>query len=260
MVSIILTINRRGIKFVASFNLNSLKMVIMKKHILICINVLLISVSFAQNNNNNVENNGSQILNVSSSSRSYGKSSASFVNPVKKPEGSVYLFDDWNNRTIIHTSDQQKFSLKNINLNIQFNRFESKISEDSIFSFNINNIDRFVIRDRRFKNYYYNTTNRIFEIIYESGKISLLKGFYIQFVKGSPNPMLNRYSDKNIKKESYFVKEGTSIRSIKLKKKDILKLLSPNQANTAQVFAKTNNLSFKNSTDVNRILTYAFSN
>jgi hypothetical protein len=127
MVSIILTINRRGIKFVASFNLNSLKMVIMKKHILICINVLLISVSFAQNNNNNVENNGSQILNVSSSSRSYGKSSASFVNPVKKPEGSVYLFDDWNNRTIIHTSDQQKFSLKNINLNIQFNRFESKI-------------------------------------------------------------------------------------------------------------------------------------
>ena len=230
----------------------------MKKHILF-ITVMITSLSFSQNNT--TENNGAQMFGaVASSSRSYGSTSGMFINPAKKAQGSVHLFKDWNNLAMIHASDAQKFSLKNINLNIERNTFESKISEDSIFTFNFNNIDKFVINNRVFKNYYNNGENRVFEVIYDSGQLVLLKGYKIQFVKGSPNPMLNRSTDKNVQKEFYFIRQNSSIRSFRLKKSNILDLLSPDQAKAAEKYVKDNRLTYKEDADVNRILTHGFSN
>ena len=230
----------------------------MKKHILF-ITVMITSLSFSQNNT--TENNGAQMFGaLASSSRSYGSTSGMFINPAKKAQGSVHLFKDWNNLAMIHASDAQKFSLKNINLNIERNTFESKISEDSIFTFNFNNIDKFVINNRVFKNYYNNGENRVFEVIYDSGQLVLLKGYKIQFVKGSPNPMLNRSTDKTVQKEFYFIRQNSSIRSFRLKKSNILDLLSPDQAKAAEKYVKDNRLSYKEDTDVNRILTHGFSN
>jgi hypothetical protein len=230
----------------------------MKKHILF-ITVMITSLSFSQNNT--TENNGAQMFGaVASSSRSYGSTSGMFINPAKKAQGSVHLFKDWNNLAMIHSSDAQKFSLKNINLNIERNTFESKISEDSIFTFNFNNIIKFVINNRVFKNYYNDGENRVFEVIYDSGQLVLLKGYKIQFVKGSPNPMLNRSTDKNVQKEFYFIRQNSSIRSFRLKKSNILDLLSPDQAKAAEKYVKDNRLSYKEDADVNRILTHGFSN
>lgn len=230
----------------------------MKKHILFII-VMITSLSFSQNNA--TENNGAQMFGaVASSSRSYGSTSGMFINPAKKAQGSVHLFKDWNNLAMIHASDAQKFSLKNINLNIERNTFESKISEDSIFTFNFNNIDKFVINNRVFKNYYNNGENRVFEVIYDSGQLVLLKGYKIQFVKGSPNPMLNRSTDKTVQKEFYFIRQNSSIRSFRLKKSNILDLLSPDQAKAAEKYVEDNRLSYKEDADVNRILTHGFSN
>ena len=220
---------------------------------------MITSLSFSQNNA--TENNGAQMFGaVASSSRSYGSTSGMFINPAKKAQGSVHLFKDWNNLAMIHASDAQKFSLKNINLNIERNTFESKISEDSIFTFNFNNIDKFVINNRVFKNYYNNGENRVFEVIYDSGQLVLLKGYKIQFVKGSPNPMLNRSTDKTVQKEFYFIRQNSSIRSFRLKKSNILDLLSPDQAKAAEKYVEDNRLSYKEDADVNRILTHGFSN
>jgi len=97
------------------------------------------SILLAQTNNN-VENNSADVFGkVGNSATSYGSPSATFFNPARRVEGSVYLFDKWTNQGVIYTSDSQKFSLKNINLNIERSTFESKISEDSIFTFNFNN-------------------------------------------------------------------------------------------------------------------------
>jgi len=229
------------------------------KKLFLLIAVMTTGLSTAQTNNN-VANNGGQILNASNAGRSYGSTSATFINPAKKAEGSVHLFKGWDNLAVIHTSDQQKFSLKNINLNIERSTFESKISEDSIFTFNFNNIDRFIINNRTFKNLYYDGSNRVFELVYESGQVSLLKGYKVQLVKGSPNPMLNRSTDKNVQKHFYFVKKGSSVEPFRLKKKSILGLMNSDQAKAAEKYAKEYKLSFKKDADINRILTHGFSN
>jgi hypothetical protein len=230
------------------------------KKTFVLIALITVSVVFAQTNNN-VENNAADVFGkVGNSATSYGSPSATFFNPARRVEGSVYLFKDWNNQGVIQTNDSQKFSLKNINLNIERNTFESKISEDSIFTFNFTNIDKILINNRAFKNYYYDGANRVFEIIYDSGKLALLKGYKIQLVKGSPNPMLNRSTDRNVQKEFYFVMENNLIKPFRLKKKNILGLMTSEQAKIADNYAKQHRLSYNKDQDINRILTQGFSN
>lgn len=191
----------------------------------------------------------------------YG-ATALFVNPVKKASGSVHLFDKWNNYAVIFTSEGGKFSLKNINLNIERNTFQSKVEGDSIFSFNFNNIEKFVVNNRVFKNYYYNDDNRVYEIIYESEEFTLMKGFKVSVLEGSANPMLNRYSDRYIRKEFYFVKHGDKIKEFKLKKNKILKLVDGDAVKAANIkaYVDANNLSYNKEYDVQRILKYSAKN
>ena len=55
-------------------------------------------------------------------------------------------------------------------------------------------------------------------------------------------------------------KEGSLIKPFRLKKKNILELMSSEQAKAAEKYAKDNRLSFKDDADVNLILTQGFSN
>lgn len=224
----------------------------------------IFSVSMLCAQTSNSARNASNMSNamLAGTSGNHLGASAMFINPVRNASGSVHLFEDWNNYAVIFTSDGDKFSLKNINLNVERNAFESRTSGDSIFSFNFNNIEKFVVNNREFKNYYYNDDNRVYEIIYESDEFSLMKGFKVSVVEGSANPMLNRSSDRYIKKESYFVKEGDKIKPFKLKKSKILKLVDGDEEKAAslEAYVKANNLSFTREYDVQRILEYGAKN
>ena len=57
-----------------------------------------------------------------------------------------------------------------------------------------------------YKNYFYNDDNRVYEIIYETEKFSIMKGFSVKLVKGHYNPMVRISNDKYSKFSSYFIK------------------------------------------------------
>ena len=156
-------------------------------------------------------------------------SSFFYNQPNKVILGSTYLFDEWNNDGEIQTVTGERFLVRNINLNLSRNAFEAKVNDnDSIFSFNFNNIKQIVINGKSYKNYYFNEENRVYELIYSNENFSILKGFSVKLVTGSGNPMVNRSNDKYVKKESYFIRdaEDKSIQKFKLNKRSFSKLFS----------------------------------
>jgi len=193
-----------------------------------------------------------------SSNASFG-SSVFFVNPKRVIDGTVYLFDDWNNRGIIYTTAHEKLAINNINLNIQRNAFEAKVGNDSLFSFSFNNIEKFVINNRVFKNYYWDNDNRVYEEIATQKNFEILKGFNVKFFEGSSNPMLNRKNDKYIRNETYYVRKDGKITFLALKKSRILKLLDLNDQQKEKVldYVDQYKLSFKSEDDLQKILNYA---
>ena len=192
-------------------------------------------------------------------------SSFFYNQPNKVILGSTYLFDEWNNDGEIQTVTGERFLVRNINLNLSRNAFEAKINDnDSIFSFNFNNIKQIVINGKSYKNYYFNEENRVYELIYSNENFSILKGFSVKLVTGSGNPMVNRSNDKYVKKESYFIRdaEDKSIQKFKLNKRSLGKLFSNKDLDLERIerFSSSKRISFKDEEDVIQLLKFAFSN
>ena len=184
--------------------------------------------------------------------------------PSKVILGSAYLFDDWNNDGEIQTLSGERFLVRNINLNVSRNAFEAKINNnDSIFSFTFNNIKKIIINGKSYKNYFYNEDNRVYELIYSGSDFTILKGFSVKLVTGSGNPMVNRSNDKYVKKESYFIRseEYKTIESFKLSKRSLNKLFENSSMDVNRILAyiDSNNLSYKDESDVIKMLEFAFS-
>ena len=183
--------------------------------------------------------------------------------PSKVILGSAYLFDQWNNDGEIQTLTGERFLVRNINLNISRNAFEAKINDnDSIFSFNFNNIKQIIINGKYYKNYFFNEDNRVYELVYSGNSFSILKGFTVKLVTGSGNPMVNRSNDKYVKKESYFIRSNDkkTIESFKMNKRSLNKLFENNLKDVSriQAFIDSGNLSYKDEKDVIRMLEFAF--
>ena len=183
--------------------------------------------------------------------------------PNKVILGSAYLFDEWNNDGEIQTLTGERFLVRNINLNISRNAFEAKIKDnDSIFSFNFNNIKQIIINGKNYKNYFYNEDNRVYELVYTGKTFSILKGFTVKLVTGSGNPMVNRSNDKYVKKESYFIRSNDTkiIESFKMNKRSINKLFENSFKDVGRIlaFIDSGNLSYKDEKDIIRMLEFAF--
>ena len=101
----------------------------------------------AQDNQGVINNTGSSVLRAGSAVQSSYGSMAYFYNPKVKVEGSVYLFNNWENNARIYTKDNYTYLLRNINLNLEMNSFVSKVAVDSIYTFNIPKFDKFYRRE-----------------------------------------------------------------------------------------------------------------
>jgi hypothetical protein len=229
------------------------------KKIFTLLSLCFIGVTFAQIGDN-VDRSASAQTNGLPSMTSHQKAGSSmmFFNPPREVDGTEYLFDDWKNYAIIYTEDNQRFALKNINLNIKQNAFVSKIDDDSLFTFNFNNIKKVEINGKNYKNYYWNDDNRVYEIIYEGKDFSIIKGFKIVEVTGSANPMLSRTRDRLVRKWFYYIKNDKGINHFKLTKSRIFKALKISEAEKSKVvdYAKRNKLSFRNEDELKKILEF----
>lgn len=238
------------------------------KNVFACLTLLIMAVTNAQSNGvqstQEFSRDAKTGLTLLNSSNAQNMGAFYYKNPPRRVDGSAHLWDTWDNHAIIFTVDDVKFSIRNINLNVERNVFESEIigEEGKLYAFNFNNIKKFVVNNRVFRNYYYNDDNRVYEIIYENDEFSLMKGFKVNLVEGSANPMLNRSADRYVKKESYFVKSGDKIKPIKLKKNKILKLVDGDEEKAAnlEAYVKANNLSYKKEYDVQQILEFSAKN
>ena len=174
-----------------------------------------------------------------------------------KIEGSVFLFDNWKNKGVFIVN-QKKYNFSNINYHIERESFMSQMEGDSTFVFNMNNVSRVVINGRDFKNFYnvYKSKNKVYEVVYESKKISLLKGYLLKYIKASPNPMINRPMGriKHIKK--YFVLKNDKLIQIKLKKSKVLEIFDEAKRKQVAEFAKRQRLSFKKEKDLQKIFSF----
>ena len=231
----------------------------MKKLKIITVLFLTIyTIGYSQNTGTNVSDNNSRALQGitgagnGSGNGTYG-TPMRFVNPPRTIDGSIYLFDTWKNYpVIVNSKDKKTFTLNNVNFNLRTNRLVTKISEDSIFVLNMKSIKDVNINGKVFKKIDTEIGSRVFEVIYESDKVSLLNFHSVKLVEGSVNPMLSRKTDKLVHKEEYYISNEQGITELKLKKKYILDAIANNDAEKSSLlkYFTKNKLSFKKINDI----------
>lgn len=175
------------------------------------------------------------------------------INPPESYEGSVYLFDEWNNKGVFMTTKDRKLLIRNINFNVDLGVFESQITKDTVFTFSFDNVQRVFVNSREFKARFTPSTGiyDVYEVIYENDDFAILKQYYIDVREGSDNPMVNR-KNKLLRKSRYFIERNDTLRAFRFKKKNILELAG-DKADKIEAYAKKHRLSLKKEIDVSRM-------
>jgi hypothetical protein len=171
-------------------------------------------------------------------------------------EGSNYLFKDWNNTNVIFFTNQN-LSFNTLNINIVNNTFERLVSDTQCFVFDLKFIKYAIINNKKYQ-YFYSENDakeRIFEVIAESKKVKILKGFMQVFEKGKPNLIDTDPVDKYVLQTKYYLKKGDKIERFKLRKRKILALLEDKKDEIVK-FVKKNKLSYKNEDNLKMIFNY----
>jgi len=218
----------------------------MKKSILVFILLFSISPIFSQLNNafrSNYKHNHFM---------EYNYNNANVVE-----SNVVNLFDEWENKNVVYMNDNIRFKLKNINIDLEKNKFIFK-DDKTVYFYDFLNLDYVVINNKKYRTYYLEkeNTKKIFEIISESKKFSLLKGYKVSYLENSlPDPFMissdSRYKIKN----KYFIRDGNKVINIKLKKKAILSLLN-DKKDLITSYVNKYQLSYKDENNVKEIFNY----
>lgn len=167
--------------------------------------------------------------------------------------GSPLVYSDAVKNTVIKTTSGELYKIPSGNYNVYTDKIVSKISRDSIFSYDDSTIAHIIFDDVKAKKYsVMGDERRYFFILNEGEKISFLKSFTHRIVKGKVNPMTHQKMTENkiqILHEYFVSEDGKAVANITLKKKTILALMA-DKKNEIVTFVKNNKLSYKDETDV----------
>lgn len=176
-------------------------------------------------------------------------------------DGSPYLFKSWNNRSKI-IYENKEFVINIFNYNIYSERFESKLSEDSIFIINPRNVKNILINDKLFGRYLDPEfqRNSYFEEIIKIDDFMLLKKYVVKIKKGSINPLTKEKltNDALVMDEIYYlcdIKDMT-LKKIKLKKSTFSQLFKKEYIEDINSFVKINKLKYNDVDDIKKTVQY----
>jgi len=228
----------------------------MKKKILFVVCALYIVPIFSQ------DRGGGKSSNLNVSRQGFGEQSffdmgLGFVNPKAKTEGSAYYFDNWETEGIIYTSDKQRFKIKNVNINLYDNTLDALYDGNSVYTFNNENLAKIVINGKDFRVFKVDKEVKILESFFR-GKFSIYRYNSLIYRESSANPMINRKTNKYIKKSKYFVYKKGSLTKIKLSKKSFAKIFQSKTVSKESIlgFLKKNDLSLSNEEDLLKALRF----
>ena len=192
--------------------------------------------------------------------KEFGRGEVNSVNS-SNIEGSPYLFKNWTNLATVWFKDKV-FQLESVNFNLQYEKFEIKISNDSIFIINSPNVKKVRINNILFKQIVNpeNQKRSFFEEIWASDKFDLLSKYELKISQGAIDPLTKAY----IKPKEYFSKKtyyllnnvDETLTPFKLKKREVLKLIDASYLEDVKNFVKDRKLKYSKMPDVKIILTY----
>ena len=172
-------------------------------------------------------------------------------------DGTPYLFENWDNASIITTKSGERLKIKDVNFDGRRNKIVAKISNDSIYTFNSLAIDHAIINDKKFVNIATPDESiiKIYELIAETADFKILKDYVVEISGGSSNPMRGTIYSRYVARENYLILTSESLEKFSLKKKKILKLLAAQQEKVKS-YVEEKDLSYKDEKDVNKIINY----
>jgi len=229
----------------------------MKKIAIILILILCVIPSFAQE-----QDDDDNKTNIRTTRQGFGDykgidMSLGFVNGRLRTEGSAYYFEDWNSEGIILIKDKGRVKIKGVNINLYNNKLEALYDENNVFTFDSENLIRIVINDKIFRTFNIDGELKIFELFFND-KISIYRHHTMSYSKGSANPMLNRKTNKYIKKANYYVYREGELTKIKLSKKSFSKLFQSDKVSQESIvkFIDQYKLSLHKETDLIKVLSF----
>ena len=176
-------------------------------------------------------------------------------------DGSPYLYDSWNNYSKIYFRDKT-YEIKYFNYNIYADRFEAKLSSDSVFVINSWNVKKVVINDRVFNQFMDPeiNTNSYFENLIDFDDYQILRKYNVKIKSSAINPLTNEKlgNDQIIKYETFYIYNNlnNSLDKIKLKKSIIEPLFKTDNINMLNKFINNNRLNYKDINDIIKIVKY----
>ena len=175
-----------------------------------------------------------------------------------KVEGSPYLFDSWDNISVITTYENKKYKITNLNYDTKSDLFVAKISQDTVFMFKPTYLKEVAINNRLFRKYLNQKTDlfNYYEVIAVNKDTEILKRNQKVIRIGVTNRLtLEKENDFFILRENYFLSKGGKLIELSLKKKNILKLFG-DKSQMVNKFILNNKLSIKEDANLRKVFNY----
>ena len=228
----------------------------MKKKFLFAVFIVSLVIGHSQDRGGGSNSN----LNVSRQGfgvQSFFDMGLGFINPKADTEGSAYYFDNWDTEGIIYTSDKKRFKIKNVNINLFNNTLDALYDGNSVFTFTSKSLVKIVINNKDFRVFKLDNDVKILES-FSRGKFSIYKYSSLLYRESSPNPMINRKTNKYIKKVRFYVYNNGKLEKMKLSRKYFSKRFQSDTLSKDAIsnFIKENGLSLSDESDLLKVLNF----